>query len=120
MKTKALVIVALALMVTLLLASVAQAGGGTAGIIKDAADGTLDGNYTAAQINAALALIRNNPTYLQYSDVEGVLEDYLASLPSPGVGAQGGLKFTGGALELLFGAGFGLMAIGLTLRKQRA
>jgi hypothetical protein len=117
MKTKVIVIVALAVLATLMLAGTAYAGT-TEDIIKDAADGTIDGNYTAAQIRAALAAVQNNPTYLQYSDVEPILEDYLASLPSPGV-QGGGLKFTGGELMLLFGAGFGLMGSGLALRRRR-
>ena len=119
MKTKVVVVLALAVLATLMLTTVAHAGGSTEGIIKDAADGTLDGNYTAAQIRAALALIQNNPTYLQYSDVEGVLEDYLASLPSPGV-QGGGLKFTGGELMPLLGAGLVLMGSGLALRRRRS
>jgi hypothetical protein len=110
--------VALAVLATLMLAGTAYAGT-SEDIIKDAADGTIDGNYTAAQIRAALALIQNNPTYLQYSDVEGVLEDYLASLPSPGV-QGGGLKFTGGELMPLFGAGLVLMGSGLALRRRRS
>jgi hypothetical protein len=117
MKTKVIVIMALAVLATLTFATVAQAGT-TDDIIKDAADGTIDGNYTAAQISAALAQVKNNPTYLQYSDVEDVLEDYLASMPDPGV-QGGGLKFTGGELVLLFGAGFGLMGSGLALRRRR-
>ena len=73
-------------------------------IIKDAQDGTIDGNWTAAQIRATLAFIQNNPVYQQYSDLEGVLEDYLASLQAPG--EQGGqLAFTGGEVFLILAAG---------------
>ena len=126
MSLKLLTIVTLAVLVTLVFASVAQAGTGTTeAIIQDAADGTIDGHYTAAQIRAALAAVRNNPTYLQYSDVEPILEDYLASLASPGTAQAGGagaagLKFTGGELLLLFGAGASLMGSGLALRRRRS
>jgi hypothetical protein len=121
MSLKIFAIVALVILATLVFASVAFAGVShdtIMAIIKDAEDGTLDGNWTAAEVNAALAWIKANPTYVQYSDVQGVLEDYLASLPSPGE-QTGELKFTGGALTLLFGVGLGLMGTGLVLRRQR-
>ena len=51
----------------------ASAGGITDTIIKDAGDGTLDGNYTAAQIQAALAYLSDNPIATQYSGSQGVL-----------------------------------------------
>lgn len=120
MKAKVVTALALAILAALVVAAPAFAGGTIDAIIQDAADGTIDGNWTAAQIEAALAFIQNNPTYLQYSDVEPVLEDYLASLPSPGVqGEAGGLKFTGGELIPLFGAGIALMGSGLALRRRR-
>lgn len=121
MRLKIIAIVALAILATLAFASVALASVSQdtiMTIIKDAEDGTLDGNYTAEEIRAALAWLKQNPTYLQYTDVQGVLEDYLASLGAPG--EQGGeLKFTGGELMLLFAAGAGLVGSGLALRRRR-
>jgi hypothetical protein len=88
-------------------------------IIKDAQDGTIDGNWTAAQIRAALAYIQNNAIYQQYSDLEGVLEDYLASLQAPG--EQGGqLAFTGGEVILVLAAGAALIGGGALLRRSQA
>jgi hypothetical protein len=119
MSTKRVIaVLALAVLASLVFASIALAGSTTDAIIQDASDGTIDGNWTAAQIQAALAAIRNNPVYLQYTDVGGVLEDYLGSSPSPGV-QSGGLKFTGSEMFLLLGAGVGLMGSGLALRRRR-
>ena len=88
-------------------------------IIKDAADGTIDGTWSKAEINAALAYIQDNPLYEQYSDRKGVLEDYLASLQAPG--EQGGeLAFTGGEVLVILGAGAGLIGSGALLRRRRA
>lgn len=118
MKVKLFAVLALAILAALVVAVPAMASGTIDAIIQDAADGTIDGNWTAAQVEAALAFVRDNPTYLQYSQVEPVLEDYLASLPSPGV-QGGGLKFTGGELAMLLSAGVGLMGSGLALRRRR-
>jgi hypothetical protein len=126
MGTKVVAVFVLVALAALVFASVAQAGSGgtTEAIIKDAADNNaIDGNWSAAQVRAALAELRNNPIYLQYTDYEGVLEDYLASLPSPGAQAAGAgqsLKFTGGEILLLFGAGVSLMGSGLALRRRRS
>ena len=95
----------------------ASAGGITDTIIKDAGDGTLDGNYTAAQIQAALAYLSDNPIATQYSGSQGVLEDYLASLQAPG-STSGSLAFTGGELILVFGVGAVLLGSGLLLRRR--
>src|SRR5665647_367085 len=55
----------------------------------------------------------------QYSAIQGVLEDYLASLQGPG--EQGGqLAFTGGEIILILGAGAGLIGSGALLRRRRA
>jgi len=120
-KTKIVSAVVLAVMVALVFAAVAQAGTSTSeAIIKDAKDNNrLDGNWTAAQVRAALAYLRANPTLQQYTDVEGILEGFLSSGSSPGVSA-GGLRFTGGELVLLFGAGVGLMSSGALLRRRRS
>ena len=121
MKAKFLGVVTLALLVILVFGVVAQvavAQSTTDGIIQDAKDGTLDGNWTSAQIRAALTYLQNNPIYTQYSDYEGVLNDYLASLTAPGV--QGGqLAFTGSEVLLILGAGAGLIGSGALLRRRR-
>jgi hypothetical protein len=126
MKAKLLGAVAIALLLILVFAVVAQAAvpqSAIDAIIKDAQDGTIDGNWTAAQIQAALDYISNNPVYEQYSDLEGVLSDYLASLQAPGSqGGQGGqqLAFTGGEVVLILGAGLGLIGSGAALRRRKA
>lgn len=122
MRVKFLGAIAIALLLILMLAVVAQAAVPQSvidAIIKDAADGTIDGNWTAAQIRATLAYIQNNPIYQQYTDLEGVLEDYLASLQAPG--EQGGeLAFTGGEVFLVLAAGAALIGGGAMLRRSRA
>ncbi len=57
-------------------------------LLDDASDGVVDGMYSAAAVRAALVVVRGDPAYMQYSDIEGVLVDYLASItrtprPSP-------------------------------------
>ena len=103
----------------------AAAGGSVDGVINDAQDGTIDGNWSAAQVRAALAFLQNNPLYSQYSDAGGVLEDYLASLQAPGAQAAGGttaggqgaqLAFTGGNVLLILATGAALVGGGLVLR----
>jgi hypothetical protein len=120
MKAKFLGALTIALLIILVFAVVAQAVSQSTidAIIKDAQDGTIDGNWTAAEINAALAYIQNNPIYQQYSDLEGVLQEYLASLAAPG--EQGGqLAFTGSEVLLILGAGAGLIGSGALLRRRR-
>jgi hypothetical protein len=113
--------IALALVVTLVFASVALATSQATidKIIKDANDGTIDGSYTKADIQAALDYAEANPTVLQYSQVKGVLEDYLATFQSPGATAADELKFTGGELLFVFAAGAGLIGSGAVLRRRR-
>jgi hypothetical protein len=122
MRGKLLVAIAIALLLVLVFAVVAQAAVSQSvidAIIKDAQDGTIDGNWTAAEIRAALAYIQDNPIYQQYSDLEGVLEDYLASLQAPG--EQGGqLAFTGGEIFVVLAAGAALIGGGLVLRRAQA
>jgi hypothetical protein len=117
-----MIVMAVALLVVLVFAAVAQAAVSQAtidAIIKDAQDGTIDGNWTAAEIRAALAYIQNNPIYQQYTELEGVLEDYLASLQDPGT--QGGeLAFTGSEVLVILAAGAGLIGGGALLRRKRA
>jgi hypothetical protein len=122
MRIKFLGAIAVALLLVLMFAVVAQAAVPQStidAIIKDAQDGTIDGNWTAAEIRAALAYIQDNPVYQQYSDLEGVLEDYLASLQAPG--EQGGqLAFTGGEVFLILAAGAALIGGGALLRRSQA
>ena len=121
MNTRSIALAALALTILMLLtASVAFAGGSTDGVIKDAADGTVDGSWSASQIKSALTSIKTNPVYSQYSDVEGVLQDYLASLAAPGAaGMNGGqLAFTGGSTFVVLALGLGLIGGGLLLRRR--
>lgn len=121
MTKRLLFAVAVALLLVLAFAAVAQAGVSQSvidAIIEDAQDGTIDGNWTAAQIQAALAYIRNNPLYQQYSDLEGVLTDYQASAGAPGA-TGGSLAFTGGDVTLFLAAGSTLLAGGAFLRRRR-
>ena len=122
MKAKLLGAIVLALILVLVLSTVAMAGVSQAtinAIIKDAQDGTLDGHWTAAEIRAALAYIENSPVYEQYSAIKGVLQDYLASLQAPGE-QSGQLAFTGSNIVLAFGAGAALIGGGILLRRRRA
>ena len=122
MKGKLLVAITFALLLVLVFAVVAQAGVSQStidAILDDAADGTIDGNWTAAQVRATLTYVQNNPLEEQYSAVRGVLEDYLASLQAPG--EQGGeLAFTGGEVFLILAAGLALIGGGVLLRRSRA
>ena len=122
MKTKLVVLVAIALVLVLVFAAVAQAAVPQSvinAIIKDAQDGTIDGNWTTAEIQAALDYIANNPTLTQYSDIEGVLTDFLGSEQAPGSQA-GQLAFTGGQMVYILGAGLGLIGAGMVLRRKHA
>ena len=122
MRVKFLGVITVVLLLVLVFAVVAQAAVPQSvidAIIKDAMDGTIDGNWTAAEIRAALAYIQDNPIYQQYTDLEGVLEDYLASLQAPG--EQGGqLAFTGGEIFLVLAAGATLIGGGVLLRRAQA
>jgi hypothetical protein len=120
MKIRIVTIAVLVVVAVLMVASVAQASSSTStAILKDAADGHIDGNWTAAQVQAALAFLKSDPSLQQYTDEEGVLQDFLASLPQPSV-QSGGLMFTGGSTVVLFGFGLALMGGGLALRRRHA
>ena len=122
MKAKLMGAITIAVLLLLVFAVVAQATVPQSvidAIIEDAKDGRIDGNWTSAEIRAALRYVENNPILKQYSKIKGVLEDYLASLQSPG--EQGGqLAFTGGEIILILGAGAGLIGSGALLRRRRA
>jgi len=117
-----LIIVALVTTLLLVFAAVALAVPQSVidAIIDDAQDGTIDGDWTAAEIMAALEYLRNDPLYLQYADIEGVLEDYLAGLRDPDILGADELAFTGGEILVLLGAGAGLAGSGALLRRRRA
>jgi hypothetical protein len=115
----ALTIVLLLILVFAVVAQAAVPQSTIDAIIKDAQDGTIDGNWTAAEIRAALAYVQDNPVYSQYSNLEGTLEDYLTSLQAPG--EQGGqLAFTGGEIFLVLAAGAALIGGGALLRRAQA
>ena len=120
MRGKLLGAIAVALLLILVFAVVAQAAVPQStidAIIKDAQDGTIDGHWSAAEIRATLAYIQDNAVYQQYSNLAGVLEDYLASLQAPG--EQGGqLAFTGGEVFLIMAAGAALIGGGVLLRRR--
>lgn len=119
MKVKLFGALTVALLLVLVFAVVAMAAVPQSvidAIIADAQDGTIDGDWTAAEIRAALAYIQDNPIYQQYSDLEGVLEDYLASLQAPGA-EEGELAFTGGEIFLVLAAGAALIGGGALLRR---
>jgi hypothetical protein len=118
MKTRVLSVAVLTIVALLLMAGVAQAVSTTTlTIIKDAQDGHIDGTYTKAQVQAALNYVKSDPAIEQYSNVEGVLADYLASLSAPGA-QDGGLMFTGGSTVAIFACGIALMGGGLLLRRR--
>jgi hypothetical protein len=120
MKMRIVTIAVLVVVAVLMVAAVAQAASSTTtAIIKDAQDGHIDGNYSRAQVEAALSFLKSDPTLQQYTDVEGVLQDYLASLPEPSVQA-GSLMFTGGSTVVIFAFGLALMSGGLVLRRLHA
>jgi hypothetical protein len=120
MKTKVLTVAVLTVVAMLMLASVAQAvSSTTTAILKDAQDGHLDGNYTAAQVQAALNYVKDNPSIIQYNNVEGVLTDFLSSQGAPAA-QNGGLMFTGVSTIAVFACGLTLMGAGLLLRRRLA
>ena len=87
-------------------------------ILKDAADGTLSGGWSKAQVAAVLAWLQNNPLAQQYSNAEPVLEGYLAGGGEPGTTSGGNLAFTGANVLLAFALGAGLIGGGLLLRRR--
>jgi hypothetical protein len=122
MKIKIMCVLALAILLSLVFASVALAVSQATidAIIKDASDGHIDGNWTAAEIQATLNFTKNNPLYQQYSNFAGVLQDFLSSAQPPGSIPSSVIHFTGSELLLVLGAGIGLLGSGALLRRSRA
>jgi hypothetical protein len=145
MKSGIVVVLIIVLALMGAFATVASASSSiTTQIIKDASDGTVNGNYTASQVRAALAVVNSDPAYSEYSDVAGVLEAYLTSLsntPAPsstsspssssGTGSSTGsttsakqpagqLAYTGGQPFLALALGGALVTAGVVLRRRRA
>jgi hypothetical protein len=126
----------LALVLTAVFAPVAW-GSITTQIIQDASDGVINGHYTVAEVRAALKVVEDDPAYSQYSDVQQVLEQYLASLlaakssptprpsvtpvltPSPSATPQQ-LDYTGGQPLPLFACGGLLLGAGALLWRRTA
>jgi len=73
----------------------------TTQVVHDASDGTVNGHYTAAQMRAALAAVKSNPVYSQYSDTAGVLQACLASYST-----SGSATTTAGATQTAAATGF--------------
>ena len=132
MKIKVIVAVMLVLSASLVFTTVASAKiskAQMAAIAADGVDGTIDGHYTAAEIQSAINYVSTDPLYQQYSDLQGILEAYLTSLKAPGVksgtgGANGStsweLAFTGSRILFVFGTGLALIGSGFALRRRRA
>lgn len=94
MKRAASAILLMLLLVTAGVITSAVSAGPPTGILGDASDGVINGSYSASQVRAALAAVRGDPAYMQYSDIEGVLVNYLASLTR--AGGQGSTVSGGG------------------------
>ena len=118
----------------------AALAGSSGPIIRDAADGAINGHYSAAQVRAALAAVKSNPIYSQYSDVAGVLQAYLSSFTTSGSSSvpvvpstapttsgtstgtipAGQLDYTGGQPLLDLALGAALVLGGALLRRRAA
>jgi hypothetical protein len=126
MKRSILTVLLVALVASLAFAGVASATSQSTidAILSDAASGTLDGDWSKADVQAALAFLESDPLSKQYSDYEAVLEAYLAGLGSggsgsqPGVASGGNLAFTGADILVALSAGIGLIGGGLFLRRR--
>ena len=73
----------------------------TTQVVHDATDRSVNGHYTAAQMRAALAAVKSNPVYSQYSDTAGVLQACLASYST-----SGSATTTAGATQTAAATGF--------------
>jgi len=100
-----------------LFASSAFAGDTTGTIVRDvAADGHVDGHYTAAQLRTALA----SPLLQQYGGsggVAGVQAALTHKTTPPPPGHHGNLPFTGADIALFLAVGGVLVAAGFGLRR---
>jgi hypothetical protein len=126
MKRTIVIVAAVTVIMSLVFAGVALATSQATidEIIADAGSGTLDGNWGQADVEAALAYLEGDPLARQYSDVEAVLEAYLAGGSSGGGGTSAGtasggnLAFTGADILVSLVAGGGLIGGGLLLRRR--
>src|SRR3954447_1228047 len=100
-----------AVLAVAIFASSAFAGDTTSAIVRDvAADGHVDGHYTAAQLRAALA----SPLLQQYGGSGGVAGVQAALTHQPGTGHQSGsLPFTGADIALFLAVGGVLVVAGV-------
>jgi hypothetical protein len=124
MKRTIVIVAAVTVIMSLVFAGVALATSQATidEIIADAGSGTLDGDWSQADVQAALAYLEGDPLARQYSDVEAVLEAYLAGGSSGGTSAGtasgGNLAFTGADILVALVAGGGLVGGGLLLRRR--
>jgi hypothetical protein len=104
-----------AVLAVAIFASSAFAGDTTSAIVRDvAADGHVDGNYTAAQLRTAL----NSPLLAQYGGAGGVAGVQAALTHTPaGTGHSGNLPFTGSDIALFLAIGGVLVVAGVALRR---
>ncbi len=86
---RALTITVMASVAAVLLVTAPALASSSTTIIQDASDGRIDGTYSASAVRAALAVVRSDPVYAMYSDIEGVIANYLAGLSSKGNGSTG-------------------------------
>jgi hypothetical protein len=111
--TALIAVLALAIFAT---SAFAGTGDVTSAIVKDvAADGHVDGNYTAAQLRTAL----NSPLLAQYGGAGGVAGVQAAlTHKTPGTGhTNGDLPFTGSDIALFLVIGGVLVVAGVALRR---
>ena len=123
MRIKFLGAIAVALLLVLMFAVVAQAAVPQStidAIIKDARDGTIDGNWTAAEIRAALAYVRTNPTLQAYSETSRVFSRTTWPACRRRENRAVELAFTGGEVFLVLAAGAALIGGGALLRRSQA
>jgi hypothetical protein len=118
MRTTRFILPLVALVLCVMPAMALAAGGGTTqAIIKDVADGKVNGHYTDAQLKAAL----KSPLLKQYGG-QGAVESILTRTKpkasvTPATGPSNNLPFTGADVFLFVAVGGGLVAAGLVLRR---
>lgn len=111
---RAVVTTALAVLLLVLLAGVAWAATPEEIYNDFAEDGVLDGDYTAAEIDAVFS----DPVILQYGD-QAVLDELrrVLSEEDPVVDERGVFPFTGAELLLILFGGVALVAVGILVRR---